>query len=59
MFLANDDAEFITGVEFPFDGGRTVEGSVAFCVKRERAVLWHLGLGRPVDELAVRELRVA
>jgi 3-oxoacyl-[acyl-carrier protein] reductase len=24
LFLASDDAEFITGVEFPVDGGRTV-----------------------------------
>jgi 3-oxoacyl-[acyl-carrier protein] reductase len=24
VFLASDDAEFITGVEFPVDGGRTV-----------------------------------
>jgi 3-oxoacyl-[acyl-carrier protein] reductase len=24
LYLASDDAEFITGVEFPVDGGRTV-----------------------------------
>jgi 3-oxoacyl-[acyl-carrier protein] reductase len=24
VFLASDDAEFITGVEFPVDGGRTI-----------------------------------
>jgi 3-oxoacyl-[acyl-carrier protein] reductase len=24
VYLASDDAEFITGVEFPVDGGRTV-----------------------------------
>ncbi|MCX7894206.1 MAG: SDR family oxidoreductase, partial [Burkholderiales bacterium] len=24
VFLASDEAEFITGVEFPVDGGRTV-----------------------------------
>jgi 3-oxoacyl-[acyl-carrier protein] reductase len=24
VFLGSDDAEFITGVEFPVDGGRTV-----------------------------------
>jgi 3-oxoacyl-[acyl-carrier protein] reductase len=24
LYLASDEAEFITGVEFPVDGGRTV-----------------------------------
>ena len=24
LFLASDEADFITGVEFPVDGGRTV-----------------------------------
>jgi 3-oxoacyl-[acyl-carrier protein] reductase len=24
VFLASDDAEFVTGVDFPVDGGRTI-----------------------------------